>query len=341
MDRPGYALAISAPPLFSVYRLAGEPLRPWPMADEVVLEGEPSLRGCAVSVDGDSRHTTGVWEASPARIYGVSRDRWVKFVVSGRMTVHPSGGEPYEVAGGDVLVLHPGCAVEEHIHEPVRLVFERRQTTEPRRPALETIEEAMQAPDHARSPSLERRRRPLQRGEGRKALLEATIRLIARYGTEGVTYRSVAAEAGVNNGLVSYHFRSLDHLVHEALALALAANGQRGEVGDLRSLMEAGAAEGALRFRYVLNGRLHPELRGDVRALYESYVDRVGRALSAAGVPADTALARVFLATLDGLVIQQLVLGDEATEAAFARLDTLIDQLTSVLVAGCDAGQPR
>jgi DNA-binding transcriptional regulator YbjK/uncharacterized cupin superfamily protein len=321
------------PPLLAVHHLADQPLSPWPMVDEVVLEGDPSLRGCDVPVDAHGRDTTGVWEASPARIYGVSRDRWVKFVLSGRMTVYPSDGEPYEVREGDVLVLNPGCAVEEHILEPVRLLFQRRREPEQHvRPPEELADRATRGPQHATaSPGGHALSRRLPRGEGRRALLEATIRLIARYGSEGVTYRSVAAEAGVKNGLVSYYFLSRDHLIHEALALALETNARRAGTGDLRSLVEAGSAEGVLRFRYALNGCLHPELRRDVRDLYDSYVDRAVHALAAAGIHADTALARLVLATLDGLVIQELVLGKESVEATLARLESMIDRLALVM----------
>ena len=43
---------------------------------------------------------------------------------------------------------------------------------------------------------------------------------VAKYGFAGLTYRAVAAEAGVTHGLVSYHFGSLDAMISEALALA-------------------------------------------------------------------------------------------------------------------------
>jgi AcrR family transcriptional regulator len=50
-----------------------------------------------------------------------------------------------------------------------------------------------------------RRTRPA-RGDGRRALLEAVVRVVARHGLDALTYRAVAKEAGVTHGLVSYHF---------------------------------------------------------------------------------------------------------------------------------------
>jgi AcrR family transcriptional regulator len=58
-------------------------------------------------------------------------------------------------------------------------------------------------------------------GNGRRALLDATVRVVARKGLRGLTYREVAAEAGVTYGLVHHHFGSRDALVQESLKHAV------------------------------------------------------------------------------------------------------------------------
>ena len=60
--------------------------------------------------------------------------------------------------------------------------------------------------------------RAISRGEGRDALCEALARIVARDGLDGVTFRSVAAEAGVTHGLASYHFKNRETMIVEAVA---------------------------------------------------------------------------------------------------------------------------
>ena len=54
-------------------------------------------------------------------------------------------------------------------------------------------------------PSTESQTRPGY-GEGRDALLTATVRVVARRGLRNLTYRAVAEEAGVTHGLVAHYF---------------------------------------------------------------------------------------------------------------------------------------
>src|SRR5215216_8163389 len=54
-------------------------------------------------------------------------------------------------------------------------------------------------------------------GERREALLSAAMRVLDRDGMRGLTYRSVAREAGVSHGLVRHHFGSRDALIQEAV----------------------------------------------------------------------------------------------------------------------------
>jgi AcrR family transcriptional regulator len=53
--------------------------------------------------------------------------------------------------------------------------------------------------------------------ETRELLIESALRLIAERGVAGVSVRDVAADAGVNHGLVHRYFGSKDALVHAAV----------------------------------------------------------------------------------------------------------------------------
>ena len=51
----------------------------------------------------------------------------------------------------------------------------------------------------------------------RRALLDAAERLLIEEGHAGITTRKVAAEAGVNHGLVHYYFGSIEELLFQAM----------------------------------------------------------------------------------------------------------------------------
>lgn len=55
--------------------------------------------------------------------------------------------------------------------------------------------------------------KPSKREEATGALLDAAERLLVQSGAAGLTTRQVAAEAGLNHGLVHYYFGSIDNLV--------------------------------------------------------------------------------------------------------------------------------
>jgi AcrR family transcriptional regulator len=55
------------------------------------------------------------------------------------------------------------------------------------------------------------------RKAARAALLDAAERLLIGHGHVGITTRKVAAEAGVNHGLVHYYFGSIEELLFQAM----------------------------------------------------------------------------------------------------------------------------
>src|SRR5919198_6510743 len=55
------------------------------------------------------------------------------------------------------------------------------------------------------------------RAAARTALLDAAERLLIDQGHAGITTRKVAAQAGVNHGLVHYYFGSIEELLFQAM----------------------------------------------------------------------------------------------------------------------------
>ncbi|MFH8221025.1 TetR/AcrR family transcriptional regulator [Streptomyces sp. NPDC018057] len=186
------------------------------------------------------------------------------------------------------------------------------------------------------------RKRVTHYGTGRVALLDAAVRVVARVGLRGLTYRAVAEEAGVTHGLVVHHFGSRDALIEEAVDHAVRASlgvsaleGGTGRAPDfaagLGEMVEAGPDLQAFQYELMLEARRRPELLPQLRALYEGYFGTAGSELSRIlGRPADRGLSRLVFAALEGLVLHQLVFGErEVTEEALARLRDLLAGLAA------------
>jgi AcrR family transcriptional regulator len=178
--------------------------------------------------------------------------------------------------------------------------------------------------------------RTVQYGGGREALLEATVRVVARAGLRKVTNRVVAEEAGVTHGLVSHHFGTRDALVAEALkyvldrSLAQSTLGSgSGSIDDLARMlveMATGDADGqAFQYELILESRRRPELRPLVTSLYQAYRDAMQGELDRMGLGHVAGLADAVFATLDGLVFQELADPDPV------RMQSALDALRDLL----------
>ena len=196
--------------------------------------------------------------------------------------------------------------------------------------------------ESADAPKSRRPRKRVHYGEGREALLNAAVRVVARGGLRRLTYRAVAEEAGVTHGLVVHHFGSRDTLIEETLAHTIrtslntsALEPGTGKVDDFSSgvseMVTADPDKQAFQYELLLESRRRPELLPQIRALYDEYFDATRRELNRmlpAG--ADRPLARLVFAALDGLVLHQLVLGEpEVTVAALDQLRALLRRLAA------------
>lgn len=156
---------------------------------------------------------------------------------------------------------------------------------------------------------------------GRRALLQATIAVVARGGLRALTYRAVAAEAKVSHGLVRHHFGSRDQLIAAALDHAvsesLRASSMFDEVTDaagfaagIESLAAHDGDMQAFQYELLLESRRRPELRVHAQRYYAAYRDANAAALRRIGVRDELLIDAIWFA-LDGLVFRQVVLPED------------------------------
>jgi DNA-binding transcriptional regulator YbjK len=188
----------------------------------------------------------------------------------------------------------------------------------------------------------------IPRGEGREALCRALIRVVARDGFDGVTFRSVAAEAGVTHGLASYHFGTRDAMIHEALRWATRNSIREGGLAQTASDLDAFAAnlprlmsrqpeDAIFQFELALEALRRRELLRDVRESYDGYIDAVRQSLVRFGLADDVVLASVVFAMLDGLNLQHLIYGDtRRMRRAVAAMQQLLADVADCRSASID-----
>lgn len=153
-------------------------------------------------------------------------------------------------------------------------------------------------------------------GTGREALIEAAVRVVARHGLHGMTFRKVAHEAGVNNSLVAHHFGSLSALASAALEWSAASalrDTHLSEFSDseerykraLWSTLHDRRDVHAYQFEMVLEAGRDGAIREQIIEMYDRYTSELSRSMFGESATEDEdALARAVFAALDGLVLQ-------------------------------------
>lgn len=165
-----------------------------------------------------------------------------------------------------------------------------------------------------------------ERAQRDEAVLQAAVRLLGKGGLSAVTHRSVAQEAGLSLGSVTYRHPTVERLLEDALRWLCASEVQalealaarleaRGFDADTWSEAFAAAlaervragSEGELAgYEALLAGARRPGLRRALREMHAAYVRIAARALAAAGSRRAEALAPVLNAAVLGLELTEL-----------------------------------
>lgn len=169
----------------------------------------------------------------------------------------------------------------------------------------------------------------------RARLVEAAIGQLADEGMRGLTHRRVEQRAGVSQGLVKYHFGSLDGLIEAVVdhmadveigavmrvtpeqQAAAAASGQAPpEVwAAARAAWATATSRPDLvraRFELYLHAGRNPALQEAIRRGRERFVDATAASLPSAD---PRAAARMVLALVSGLLLHQVSAPDPDLDA--------------------------
>jgi AcrR family transcriptional regulator len=186
-------------------------------------------------------------------------------------------------------------------------------------------------------------RPPLPPGElsrRKRAILDATLRLVAAQGAAAVRLRDVARSSGVSVGSLQYYFDSRDQLIREAFdqhardvvdLVALAGDPSALPQARLGAVVEAAVLRQDLRqsaalwMEFVTAGLHDNQLRGLLAGAYEAWREllaEVVRAGTESGdfrplLPAETVVA-CLVALIDGFELAVAIDVADATPAAIA-----------------------
>lgn len=172
---------------------------------------------------------------------------------------------------------------------------------------------------------------PVPRGAARRrALLDATVRVIGRGGIAAVDHRAVAAEAGVPLGSTTYYFDSKDDMVARALEhvaereaerLRAESDGGTLDVGPellperlADILIHAWAGDRVTllaQYELYLESARRPDLRPAAERWDAAYRDLLEHALQRLGTPDPDRRARLLCAGLDGLLLDHVATGSD------------------------------
>lgn len=192
-----------------------------------------------------------------------------------------------------------------------------------------------------------------QKGERRREeILRATLRVIGAHGADAVTHRAVAAEAGVPVSATTYYFASKDELLEQTLLMAAREETERIErlVLDLAP-RELSASDWAAAVASMIAGDVRDEpnrhvalfelgleatrtelLRGELQRWQEAHIRLAELGCRAVGSEEPELDARLVVAALTGLMLEQLASGRDDFEDAVMR--PALERLFSRLAAG-------
>jgi uncharacterized cupin superfamily protein len=103
-----------------IAKAADAELEDWGPLDEATGE-EMATHGVELWVDGES--SAGIWQCAPGPSRWTLETNEVIYLVAGRMTVTPDGGEPAQIGVGDMAVFPKGWTGTWELHETVRKAY--------------------------------------------------------------------------------------------------------------------------------------------------------------------------------------------------------------------------
>lgn len=191
-----------------------------------------------------------------------------------------------------------------------------------------------------------------QKGERRRdELLRATLRLIGARGADAVTHRAVADEAGVPLSATTYYFDSKEELLEQTFLLAAREETDRLEglvlelaplslsakqwgaavAAQLASDVRADPAKHVALFELALEAARIPPLRGELVRWQEAHIRLAETGCRAIASPDPPLDARVVVAAITGLMLEQLASGrDDFAEAVMRpTLERLFERLSA------------
>ena len=175
--------------------------------------------------------------------------------------------------------------------------------------------------------------------ERRREVLDAALRVIGRDGLRAVTHRAVAAEAGTSLSATTYYFESGRDMivqafaqyvderitaVEAALAGPLATGALSADEGArlLTRFVLDELASGGLRisaeYQLALEGVREPEIAEQFARLTRSAEERLAALLDLVGSVDPPRDARVLLATVRGLEIDEVTRPEPSTDEEIA-----------------------
>jgi len=180
----------------------------------------------------------------------------------------------------------------------------------------------------------------------RERLLDATAELIAELGWNAVTSRAVAERAGVNNGVVHYHFGAMDalrraatshatdRLMRDALQWFSAAPSAVDAYATILSAvtrLDASQAPTAVLLEAMLHAPRDPEVRALIAGMIAPFrtvlEDKLRSDIGAGRVRGDLDVpgtATALAALIDGLMLHAMVDPGMAADRAVSAVGSLL-----------------
>ena len=165
----------------------------------------------------------------------------------------------------------------------------------------------------------------------RTRLLDAAIHVASTDGLDKVTYRSVAAQAGLSHSLVRFYFGTGSQMIDEALERAAQLDVQEARLNsesiedfgrDLVNVVSGERSQGMLQYDYLLRAVRGGVPMERVRSLYMFHLDEVRATLDTIGIDdADGSISALVFAAIDGLVLQHAIYqSEERTELVMEKI---------------------